>query len=137
MTMKTPWWKYVLSVLAFIILFFVAPLLVDIAWRLATLFAPSAFKSSAEWINIVSTAIGVGIAIEVSDRILSSAHPKFSMVLSIICAFYMIAVGVWNFACGATTVFNMIAMFAGAVVSVFCAVQFGKLILKDSKASGD
>ena len=129
MSSEIKWWRYVLAVLSFAALFILAPMILGIFFLIPSLFN-SYYAPSFEWTDILSTAVGTYFALRSADIILKSSRPMFIMVLSIICAFYSVAVGTWNFALGSTEWFNMIAMFAGAVVSVLYAIENGKILIK-------
>ncbi len=119
--MKTSWWKYVFAVFVFISLFFLAPIVLYWLCGFVNIFLPKRYVSSEGWLLISSGVMAMFLTIEVTSKIVPNNH-KFLMVLFILCAFYCVAVGFWNFALEITDIYALISMLARAAVSVAFAV---------------
>lgn len=120
-----PWWRYVLAVLAAVVLYLLAAPLFNIILILSYTLS-GVHLPSPEWIRIICTCGAVAAALMSADYILKQERSVFSMVLSIVCAMYTLAVGVWNFALGTTVLIELIAMLAGSITAVCFAVSYGR-----------
>ena len=122
---KAKWWQYVLAVVAFVLLIFIAPIVIYLADRLVNLLSPKYLQDDDYWWSWV---LGYGFAAYLSSTsalALSSSY-KFSGVLSFIGAVYSIFVAAWNFAIYVNSFDVTVGIMAGGIVYIVSGVKFFK-----------
>lgn len=125
MEARTPWWKFVLAIVSFVVIFFFAPALISLLLHLSNFFTPKIYQNTNEWIYVLSCFLGMVLACGSLEKILNSTHFIFCMVICIIAAFYSVAVAVWNFAIGITELYELIGFGSEGVVATIFAVIYG------------
>lgn len=125
MERKTPWWKFILAPAIFILIFFFAPILISALLHLSNLFTPRFYRSTNEWIYVLSCVLGMLLACGSLEVVLNNANFTFCMIICIISAFYSVAVAVWNFAIGATELYALIGVGSEGIVATVFAVLYG------------
>lgn len=131
--MKYKWWRYALAVVVFVVAYFLAPVVVNILYKLLNLFTPRAYQSSVEWIDFITYLLTPIAVLYVVGKVVDGSH-KFSMVLMIIGAFYTVFVTTWNYAYGTLSTWTAISMALEAVVFIILAVTEGKKNTEESSS---
>lgn len=134
---RIPWWKFVLAIVSFVVIFFFAPVLISMLLHLSNFFIPRSYQNTTEWIYVLSSVFGMVLACGSLEKVLNSTHFIFSMVICIIAAFYSVAVAVWNFAIGITEFYEFIGFGAEGVVATIFAVIYGSRIKKENWDKND
>ncbi len=125
MERRTPWWRFALAIVSFVLIFFLAPILISMLLELTNLFSPKAFQNTSEWIYVISSISGIVLACISLEKILNGNHCIFCMIVCIIAAFYSVGVAVWNFAIGITELYEFLGLLAEGIVATVFAVIYG------------
>lgn len=112
------WWRYPVSIVAFILAFFIMPALFGVALQLTDLITPSFFKSGGLWMHILASILGVGTAFEIMERIMLKRKYVFQTIWSAIVAAYSFFVAIWNRFYGASTPEQFFGMIAIGIVAI-------------------
>lgn len=129
---NTPWWRFALSIVSFVFIFFFAPILISLLLHLTNIFTPRAYQNTSEWIFVLSDILGMALACGSLEKVLNNRHFCFCMVICIIGAFYSVGVAVWNFAIGLTELYEFVGLAAEGIVATVFAVIYGSNIVKDN-----
>ena len=123
--MKYKWWRYALAVLAFIMAYFLAPIVAALLCKPFNFLSPRAYQRSDMSITLIAYVLTPGVMLYAVGAIVDGSH-KFAMVLMIIGAFYTVFVATWNYVNGIIATWTAISMGIEAVMFVILAVTEGK-----------
>lgn len=136
-TPKTAWWRFPLSILVFIVGFFLFPMLFGLLLGLTNFITPNFFKSSYMWRFIISDIFGISVAFTAMNAVLKDNGFTFQTVFSVLVAVYSISVAVWNWAHAWSTLEQLLGMFAIGITSIVYAVLNGRKISPKNQALKD
>lgn len=125
--------KIVGAVIAFIVLYLFAPIVVNLALRIFDFFSPTSMQHGARWLQLVTYLI-VPFAIKYCIDYITAHETATTLVLMIIGAAYTIFVATWNYAGGTTALSAAVSMYCEAAAFVVCAVSAGKEYLQNRKS---
>lgn len=127
------WWRYVASVLIFIVAYFLLPPVIGIALAVTNLFSPEFYKSSEMWMFVLSDILSVSIGFSLVEAILLKQKYVFQAVFSALVAVYSFLVAVTNWTSGFTTGIQFLGVLSMGVVSlVFVGVSCKKHLKEES-----
>lgn len=126
--MKTPWWRYVLAAIAFILVVFLAPLLSYVGLYILERFTPNYYKAGEMWLWLVAYIIGTVLAANVA-LFIAKEKIIFVMVLALLHGVYAVVVGTMNYvAWGANAPDSVISyIISGVLVIGFVVYGFIKM----------
>ncbi len=129
---KVEWWRYVLAVPAFILLYFLAPILWMLVQSVLDLFAPKYFKQGAAWIQLCAYIVAPFFASYAAAGITKRVTP-LNVGLCILGGVYSVFVATWNYLTGKNNVLTTVELAVSGVIYLVLAVKFGMEMAKQGK----
>lgn len=113
---KTPWWRYVLTIAVFVIMYFLLPVLWAFLLNLTNLTTPRYMRNDSPlWFIFVSYIFAAEMTSSIALAVSKKSY-LFVAILDYLASGYSFFVAGWNYALSITTLDEMICTYAGAVV---------------------
>ena len=114
---NTPWWRFVVAVISFVLAIAFLPLIIYLLRELVNLIFPSMYFSGIGLL-IYARCYGMYLSINIEDLILNEKHPMFVVVSSVVAGIYLVSVSSFNLAIGVVTFWEFVS-FLGASITAF------------------
>lgn len=115
---KIAWWRYPVSILAFVGVYFLGPVLIGLLFSLLNFITPEFYKSSHLWIFIASDFWSAIIGFEIVDSIMMKKQYVFQAVWASIVSAYSFFVAIFNWVLGSTNLEQFLGVLTMGVIGI-------------------